>query len=145
GPVSVALGIEHRAESLFSFASALDKSSSFFSGNYKDSVGKFNVTEGFVETVVPLANDESWARQLDLNAGARFTGYSTSGYVTTWKVGATWTPIDDIRFRVTQSRDIRAPNLGDLYLGGRSGTSFIIDPFNNDTSVAIFTIQSGNP
>jgi outer membrane receptor protein involved in Fe transport len=145
GPVSLALGAEHRKETLFSFASALDKTNSFFSGNYKDSVGDFNVTEAFVETVVPLANDEAWAQQLDLNAGARFTDYSTSGYVTTWKIGATWTPIDDIRFRVTQSRDIRAPNLGDLYLGGRSGTSFVIDPFNGDRSVSIFTIQSGNP
>lgn len=145
GPVSVALGIEHRSESLFAFASELDKSNSFFSGNYKDSNGKFNVTEGFVETVVPLAKDEPWARQLDLNAGARFTGYSTSGYVTTWKVGATWTPLDDIRFRVTQSRDIRAPNLGDLYLGGRSNTSFTTDPFSNNAPVSVFTVTSGNP
>ncbi len=145
GPVSVAFGAEHRKETLFAFASALDKATSFFSGNYKDSAGAFSVTEGFVETVVPLAKDESWAKVLDLNAGARFTSYSTSGYVTTWKVGATWAPINDIRFRATQSRDIRAPNLGDLYLGGRSNTSFITDPFNNNAPVSVFTVTSGNP
>jgi iron complex outermembrane receptor protein len=145
GPVSVALGIEHRAESLDAIASDLDKSNSFFSGNYKASQGSFNVTEGFVETVIPLAKDEAWARALDLNAGARFTGYSTSGYVTTWKVGGTWTPIDDIRVRATQSRDIRAPNLGDLYLGGRANTSFTTDPFSNNAPVSVFTVTSGNP
>ncbi len=145
GPVSVALGAEHRKETLFAFASELDKATAFFSGNYKDSAGSFSVTEGFVETVVPLAKDEAWAKTLDFNAGARFTSYTTSGYVTTWKVGATWSPIDDVRFRATQSRDIRAPNLGDLYLGGRSNTSFITDPFNNNAPVSVITVTSGNP
>jgi iron complex outermembrane receptor protein len=38
--------------------------------------GKYNVTEGFIETVVPLIE-----QQLDLNAAVRFTDYSTSGFV----------------------------------------------------------------
>ena len=144
GPVSVAFGLEHRKESLRAIASELDQTSQFYSGNYKNSVGSNKVTEGFFETVVPLATDEAFARSLELNASVRATDYSNSGYVTTWKVGGTWSPIDDIRFRATQSRDIRAPNMGDLFLGGRSNTGTQTDRFTNTTPV-ILSVTSGNP
>lgn len=145
GPVSLALGAEYRAEALDAFASATDIANGFFSGNYKDSQGSYNVTEGFIETLVPLAANEPWAQALDVNAAVRFTSYSASGYVTTWKIGGTWTPIDDIRFRATQSRDIRAPNLGDMFLGGRSNSTFTADPFRDNEAVTVFSITSGNP
>src|SRR6185437_736181 len=57
----------------------------------------------------------------------------------TWKVGATYTPFNDLRFRATHSRDIRAPNLGELYSRGQSGTSTITDPFKGN---AVFTVNS---
>jgi outer membrane cobalamin receptor len=80
------------------------------------------VIEPLVRIFEPLAKDAAWAQSLDLNAAARFTDYSTSGFVTTWKAGAVYTPIDDLTFRVTRSRDIRSPNLGELFNAGRSGT-----------------------
>ena len=122
GPVSVALGIEHRYEAVDSDSTPIDQARGFFASNYTaSSHGRYSVNEGAVEVVVPLAKDTAWAKSLDLNAAVRGTGYSTSGYVTTWKVGATYQPIDDIRFRATRSRDIRAPNLGELFSAGRSG------------------------
>src|SRR5690606_28433571 len=90
GPVSVAFGAEHRIEKVGGIASDRDVNRWWFAGNFTSSTGKYSVTEGFIETVVPLAVDESWARNLDLNGAVRATDYSTSGYVTTWKVGATW-------------------------------------------------------
>jgi outer membrane receptor protein involved in Fe transport len=143
GPVSLALGIEHRREEVSGVPNPDDEINSWFAGNYHASFGKFNVTEGFVETVVPLAKGEAWAEAFDLNAAARFTSYSTSGYVTTWKVGATWTPVTDLRFRATRSRDIRAPNLGELFNYGRVNTGTLLDPRNGQT-LSIFTTTSGN-
>ena len=55
---------------------------------------------------------------LEFNGAVRATDYSTAGYVTTWRAGATWQPIEDIRLRVTRSRDIRAPNLSELFSAG---------------------------
>ncbi len=146
GPVSVALGIEHRNESVKGIASARDEATQYFAGNYKASTGKFNVTEGFIETLIPLARDESWAEELDLNAAVRATDYSTSGYVTTWKVGATWTPMSDIRFRATRSRDIRAPNLGELFTAGQTGSGAVLtDPFLGNLQVPnSFSLTRGN-
>jgi outer membrane receptor protein involved in Fe transport len=59
--------------------------------------------------------DVPFARSLDLNGAVRYADYSTSGGVTTWKLGGSWQVNDALRFRGTVSRDIRAPNLLELY------------------------------
>ncbi len=151
GPVSLAFGVEHRTESVKGIATSRDEATEYFAGNYKASTGKLNVTEGFVETVVPLARNQEWAQELDLNAAVRATSYSTSGYVTTWKGGLTWRPVDDLRFRVTRSRDIRAPSLGELFTAGQTGSGgVLLDPFRATNGVPEsrpnnFTLTRGNP
>ncbi|MCA0202182.1 MAG: TonB-dependent receptor [Proteobacteria bacterium] len=146
GPVSLALGIEHRYERVRSINTPDDEAQNFLTGNYRNNLGSYNVTEGYVETVIPLAKDTAWARSLEVNAAVRGTDYSTSGYVTTWKVGATWQVTDDIRFRGTRSRDIRAPYLGELFAGGTaaSGNTFL-DPTNGTTTTGGFSLSRGNP
>jgi outer membrane receptor protein involved in Fe transport len=128
GPVSIALGAEWRKESVNGEVSALDQASAFFAGNFKATVGEYDVTEGFLETVVPVFKNLPGAEAADINAGIRETDYSTSGSVTTWKVGATWTPVKGVRFRATRSLDIRAPNLGELFNTGVVGTGNTFDP-----------------
>jgi outer membrane receptor protein involved in Fe transport len=73
------------------------------------------VKEAYIETIVPLLRDASFTKKLDFNGAARVTDYSTFGRVTTWKAGLTWEPVDGLLFRTTRSRDIRAPNLIELY------------------------------
>lgn len=141
GPVSLAFGAEHRKEQVSGVASALDEADAFFAGNYHASQGEYDVTEGFLETVVPLLSDQPLAESLDFNGAVRVTDYSESGEVTTWKLGTTWTPSEDILFRVTRSRDIRAPNLGDLFNAGRSGTGTVFDPFTGTTATIISRIR----
>ena len=77
--------------------------------------GSFSVKEGFVEIGVPVFKDLPFARLLDLNASGRVADYSLSGTVWSWKAGATYRPIQDLLFRVTRSRDVRAPNLLELF------------------------------
>jgi len=144
GPVSIATGVEHRKESVSGEVSELDQEKVFFVTNYVPTFGSYNVTEGFVETVVPLADNAPFARHLDLNAAVRATDYSNSGFVMTWKVGATWRPIDDLMFRATRSRDIRAPNLNDLYNAGSTVNNRVNDP-STSTTVAYYGTTSGNP
>nr|WP_298723115.1 TonB-dependent receptor [uncultured Steroidobacter sp.] len=122
GPVSLAFGAEHRKESAEGWVSDLDQASAFFAGNYKATVGEYTVNEGFVETVFPLLKDVPGADQLDFNGAVRYTDYSESGAVTTWKAGFVWSPLEDARFRFTRSRDIRAPGLGELFNQGAGGT-----------------------
>src|SRR5690606_27129393 len=105
---------------------------------------RYTVTEGYAETVVPLAHDEPWARSMDVNGAIRATSYSTSGYVTTWKLGFTYAPVDDLRIRATRSRDIRAPNLLELFSSGVSGTNNVINLVTNDPTAFIRITSRGN-
>jgi len=143
GPVSIATGIEHRREGVSGTNDPLSNSNAYWAGNYHASFGSYNVTEGFLETVVPLAKNLPFADSLDLNAAVRATNYSTSGYVTTWKVGVTYSPVKDITFRATLSRDIRAPNLAELFQAGLTQTGIVSDPVKG-TSPTVNLITSGN-
>jgi outer membrane receptor protein involved in Fe transport len=59
-------------------------------------------------------------------------------------VGATWQPIDDIRLRVARSRDIRAPNLDDLFQAGAANSDSVSNPgFVTGTSPAF--VPAGQP
>lgn len=145
GPVSIATGVEHRREKVSGSNDPLSSTRGWDQGNYQASFGSLSVTEGFLETVVPLAKDSPFAQSLDLNAAVRATDYSTSGYVTTWKVGLTYAPVDDVSFRVTRSRDIRAPNLAELFQTGVGGRSTAPDPFRANASTSFLTSQNGNP
>ena len=69
-----------------------------------------SVWEVAAEADVPLI-----AKTLNLNTALRDTHYNTSGNYRTWKAGLDWHVLDSLRFRVTRSRDIRAPTLFDLY------------------------------
>lgn len=147
GPVSIATGIEYRKEETVGSVDPGALATRYSAANYKPTNGAYNVTEGYVETVVPLAKDLSWAKSLEFNGAIRATGYSTSGYVTTYKLGLTYQPLDDVRFRLTRSRDIRAPNLEDLYAGGSAGQSNgTLDPFHNNATIPQYpTPNLGNP
>ncbi len=139
GPISLATGVEYRSESVRGEATAEDLAGQFFAGNYKPTFGKYNVKEMFVETLIPLAADAAWAKSLDFNAAVRETDYSTSGAVTTWKAGFTYKPINDVMFRVTRSRDIRAPNMSELFnAGSRVNNQYVLNipgPGSDDVSV----------
>ena len=145
GPVSVAVGAEYRKESTHETADPLSITSSYFSGNFKPTNGSYNVKEAFFETVIPLAKDVPFLRSLELNGAVRATDYSTSGYVTTWKLGVTWRPVNDLLIRGVRSRDIRAPNIADLF-ANVPVTQAVTDPFNGGRSDTVLAfLSSGNP
>ena len=74
-----------------------------------------NVWEFAAETEVPLLKDVPLAQAIALNLAGRYTDYSVSGSVQTWKIGFNWNVVDSLRFRGTTSIDIRAPTLNDLF------------------------------
>jgi iron complex outermembrane recepter protein len=146
GPVSFAAGVEHRREATNSDADPQEaQTGTWFLAAGLPYSGAFAVTEGYLETDVPLAKDLPLAHQLDLNAAIRETDYDTFGLTHTWKVGVTWSPIDDLRFRATRSLDIREPTLVDLYQAGVTTSNSITDPFNGNATVAYRSTTTGNP
>ncbi len=146
GPISFAVGGEYRKERANVTTDAISPTGAFLFGNPSPWSGRYNVKEAYAELVVPLLRDVPLVRELDLNAAARITDYSTSGSVKTWKVGLSYKPFDDLRFRGTRSRDIRAPNLSELFQAGRQNISSVDDPVNSGIRViGIPTLNTGNP
>lgn len=143
GPVSLATGVEWRRESADVTSDPLSAAASFATGNTVPWDGMVTVKEAFGELVVPLAANQSWADALELNVAGRITDYSTSGTVETWKVGGTWDVNDDIRFRLTRSRDIRAPALAELFSGATTAQFSPFDPLINQ-SYSVQTVTRGN-
>jgi outer membrane receptor protein involved in Fe transport len=121
--------------------------SNYAAGNYKNGGGKYNVYEGYAEIDLPLWNNDGLGRA-NLNAAGRGTHYSTSGTVWAWKVGGTWdTPLDGLRLRAVTSRDVRAPNLSELFA---APTVTTLPSFNNPFppnpgAVQVFQNTIGNP
>ncbi|SLJ91255.1 TonB-dependent receptor plug domain-containing protein [Novosphingobium mathurense] len=145
GPVSLAVGGQYRHESLAQTVDPLSAANAFIYTNPQPLSGAIDVVEGYAETVVPLARDLPFAHNLELNAAARVTHYSTSGTVATWKVGGNYEPVEGLRFRVTRSRDIRAPNIVELQSPRvmQTSNSPAIDP-RNLQPISVSTFTSGN-
>src|SRR3546814_2987673 len=89
---------------------------------------------------------------LMLEGGIRYSDYkvdapgSPSFNTTTWKVGGSWTPISDIKFRGNYARAVRAPNIAELFSPVNTGLTNLGDdpcaPFN-DAGVRIRPNQTG--
>jgi outer membrane receptor protein involved in Fe transport len=155
GPVKAAVGASYRKQS-FQQTSNSDPAQPLtttgirgFSGlqyvtaNFAVGGGAYNVKEAYGEIEIPLLKDMSFTKSLDLNGAVRFTDYSTSGSVTTWKAGLSWEPFDGLRFRGTRSRDIRAPTLVELYQGAQPSQQLVADA-HTGLNQGYLQITSGN-
>ncbi len=107
-------------------------------------VASSNVWEVAGEAEIPLLKDLPIVKSLDANIAGRYTVYSTSGPVQTWKLGLVYNVDDQIRFRGTTSIDIRAPTLTDLYQPPTVSVGGYTDLLTSFAST-VFTSARGNP
>ncbi|HEY6644398.1 TonB-dependent receptor plug domain-containing protein [Povalibacter sp.] len=145
GDVGIATGAEWRKEWIGNGRNdAISNRWGWWVGGYPSTQGSYEVSEAYLEAIVPLARNLPALQALDLSGAIRVTDYSTSGSVETWKVGLNWTPIDDIRFRTTLSHDIRAPNLEELFSRGSGGAPAVTNPWLGDSTEYITSPRLGN-
>jgi len=122
GPLGVSAGVEYRKESQTVVADGLGTEGLLFSTYSPSSYANFNVKEAFMETVVPILKDVPFVKALEGEAAIRYSDYNTIGNTTAWKLAAQWAPTEDVRFRVTRSKSVRAPNLTELFSPGGTST-----------------------
>jgi iron complex outermembrane receptor protein len=163
GPVSLALNVEYRAQSLNevsnvnplavpSYAALQNKppaGNSALTSVWAYSVqgathGSNHVWETSMETVFPLLANAPLAKTLEVTGAIRYTDYSSSGPAWTWKYGLNYQPISDLRIRWTESQDIRAPTLNDLYAPPALANVVITDPVSGQSG-QVQSITGGNP
>jgi outer membrane receptor protein involved in Fe transport len=99
-----------------------------------------NVWEVALEAGIPVIKNVPLIQNFDINLAGRYTTYSVSGAVQTWKIGFNWNVVDELRFRGTTSIDIRAPTLDDLF---RPAT-LLQNVFNGDLHIPVAT-PAGQP
>jgi outer membrane receptor protein involved in Fe transport len=104
-----------------------------------------NVWEFAGEADIPLLGDIPLVQTLDANLAGRYTDYSVSGAVQTWKIGLSWHVNGDLSFRGTTSIDIRAPTLNDLYAPTTSTSVGYFDLLTNYAGTGTQLVSQGNP
>jgi iron complex outermembrane receptor protein len=129
GDLSVALGASYR-ENTYEFLndtlttqgrSFLDQAVGLYpSGN---SFGSINVAEIYAETLVPVLKD-TFVRALNLELGARYSDYNTTGSAWTFKALGDLEVNDWLRFRGGFNRAVRAPNIAELFLAPQQTFAF---------------------
>ncbi|WP_417455822.1 TonB-dependent receptor domain-containing protein [Kordiimonas sp.] len=129
GPLGVAIGGEYRKETSSANNDALTNAGLNAGNALPDTYGSFDVKELYAEINVPILADLPFAESMNLRAAGRLSDYSTVGTVYTYSLGLDWSPIEDIKFRGTYARSVRAPNIGELYTGpSQTFPSGLTDP-----------------
>ena len=131
--IAINAGVEYRRESL-----ELNPDTSFQTGDLTGQgaptlpvTGNFKVWEVFGEAQIPIVQN-SFIDELTLSMGYRKSWYTTSNdrkYDTdTYKLALEFAPIQDIRFRGSYNRAVRAPNIQELFAPQFVGLDGANDP-----------------
>jgi outer membrane receptor protein involved in Fe transport len=133
--VGIALGAEYRKDKL-----NLDTDIEFQTGDLAGqgaptlpAHGAFDVRELFAEIRIPIV-ENNFFQSLAIEAGYRRSDYDLKGTngkgfkTDTWKIGADFAPVRDIRFRGSYNRAVRAPNIQELFATQRVALNGNADP-----------------
>jgi outer membrane receptor protein involved in Fe transport len=115
--IGVNIGFEHRKDG-YAFtpdAAELGGLLAGFGGASSAVDNSISVSEGFIELRAPLVQDRPGVKDLVVDTGYRYSDYSVSGGVNTYKFEVQYAPVADLRFRGGYQRAIRAPNVLELY------------------------------
>ena len=147
GPVDIAFGTDVRWEKqVTNFVDPLSLANALGTLNSSATNGSFNVKEAFAEVNVPLL-DITDTLKLEINGAARYSDYSTSGGIWSWKTGGTLRIVNDLLFRAVYSRDIRSPNITEYFLNRSTNIGTVLDPFRGQNGTVqnnVFVYGGGN-
>jgi outer membrane receptor protein involved in Fe transport len=104
-------------------------------GETRDVAGGFNVAEVFVEANLPLVEGKPFFDLLAIEAGYRYSDYSTAGTTHTYKAVGTWRPFPGLTLRGGYNRAVRAPNAVELFSPQTNGLWSGVDPCAGATPV----------
>ena len=115
--IQVAVGLEYREESIYVYPDAARASGNIagFGGATVPIDAKYDVSEVFIEALIPIVQDATGFRDLSMELGYRHSDYSTSGTAPNYKAQMAWAPTDSYKFRAGLNRATRSPNVRELF------------------------------
>jgi outer membrane receptor protein involved in Fe transport len=137
GPVSAVFGAEYRDDEGAFLVDDAQRTGNIFGFNATQSVGgNRDVYEYYTEVAVPLLAEAPLAHYLGVEAGFRYSDYSTIGGVESYKVGMEYAPVSWFKFRGVYNEAIRAPSLLETFQNGDQGFPSYTDPCNDPPGAA---------
>jgi outer membrane receptor protein involved in Fe transport len=97
------------------------------------------------ETNLPLVRDQPLLNSLSIDIAGRHTDYGVSGPVQTWKIGVNWHLSSAVALRATNSVDIRAPTLNDLFAPLGQGIQSFSDILHTGITAQNYASSRSNP
>lgn len=73
------------------------------------------MTEMFGELRLPILSDQTFARELTIEAGYRYTDHNVVSDYDSWKVSGLWSPVSGLSIRGSIQDAVRAPNSQELF------------------------------
>lgn len=107
--------------------------------------GLYDVWEWFGELNIPIWESASGQQVVGGSVSARQSNYSNiDDSLDSWKLGLDVQIFEDLRLRFTKSRDIREATFSERFDTQSTGTN-LIDPFQNNATLATTITSGGNP
>jgi iron complex outermembrane receptor protein len=129
GRGDVAWGAEYRQEATQKRPSALfAETRTIGATNFQATRGERQITEMYLETVLPLWKNESRTSALDLESALRYSHYSDFGNTVNPKVVLHLQLGPSVLLRANYAEGFRAPSLNELYEGATEEQAFLTDP-----------------
>lgn len=137
-PIAFALGAEHRDYTGHTRPDFLAQQAGELGGAGGAILpieGGYTAEDAFAELIVPLVADKPFFNELQIEGGYRRSHYVVDAAgkpkfsADTYKVGGTWAPIPELKFRGNYQQAVRAPNVAELFAPIVTGlTSLTLDP-----------------
>jgi len=135
GPVGVAIGVEARTDRGDVIVDDAQRTGNIYGFNaVQNQKGKVNTKEVYGEIRVPILADKPFFHELSLEAGARYSDYSSVGGLFNYKFGGQWAPISWVKFRAIYNKAARAPSIVELFQNGDQGFPSFSDPCNQTST-----------
>jgi len=141
GDVSAAVGWEERRDAGQFQPDNLQSTSSFLDqsiGLYPLGVTNQEIydTDGYAEVFIPLISDVKFFEKLSVDIGGRYSVFSNGiPDAKTYKISPEWQVTKSFHIRGGYNHAVRAPNLGELYLGEQEYFSIPGPVFGDPCSV----------
>ncbi|UTW44554.1 TonB-dependent receptor [bacterium SCSIO 12696] len=127
GEMQFAVGYEYRKETSDARNDALTVRGLNSSNAIASVIGSFDVNEVYAELDIPIVND-GFVDYIGLGLAGRVSDYSTVGNTSTYEARLEVRPTENLTFRGSFARAVRAPNIDELFDPGGQTFAQVTDP-----------------
>lgn len=146
GEVKAVVGAEWRDDSIDTRSDSIAQRATL-DGFFFDrpTRGSVNIGEIYGELLIPIAKEQPFAYNAELELAGRLVNHEFYGENSTYSLKGSWSPVEFLTIRGTYGTSFRAPNLRELFLEGQSSFETATDPCEVPATATAFDPETGDP